>query len=130
MKIHIHKDIYSILTYAIAIVWIANGLFCKVLNLVTRHEQIVARILDNNHSRHLTIFIGCLEIIMAIWILVACLPKLNAIVQIVIVATMNILEFILVPDLLLFGKLNAFFALVFILVVYYHGFYLSKNKTN
>lgn len=122
--------IHKILTYCIATVWIANGLFCKVLNLVPRHEQIVARILGDDHSRLLTILIGLSEIIMAVWILSAYKTKLNAIAQIAVVATMNTLEFILVPDLLLWGKLNSLFAFIFILVVYYNEFILTKNNSN
>jgi uncharacterized membrane protein YphA (DoxX/SURF4 family) len=120
--------IYKILTYCIATVWISNGLFCKVLNLVPRHEQIVARILGDDHSRSLTIIIGLSEIIMAVWILSGYKTKLNAIAQITIVATMNTLEFILVPDLLLWGKLNSLFATIFILVVYFNEFYLNKKQ--
>lgn len=120
--------IHKILTYCIATVWIVNGLFCKVLNLVPRHEQIVARILGENHSRLLTILIGLSEIIMAVWILSGYKTKLNAIAQITIVATMNTLEFILVPDLLLWGKLNSLFAFIFILVVYFNEFYFNKKQ--
>jgi hypothetical protein len=98
--------IYKIVTYCIAIVWIANGFFCKVLNLVPRHEKIVARILGDEFSKPLTILIGLSEVIMAFWILSAYKTKLNAITQIVIVMIMNALEFILVSDLLLWGKLN------------------------
>lgn len=116
------------MTYCIATVWIANGLFCKVLNLVPRHEQIVARILGDNHSRLLTILIGLSEIIMAVWILSGYKTKLNAVAQITVVATMNILEFILVPDLLLWGKLNSLFAFIFISVVYCNEFYLNKKQ--
>jgi hypothetical protein len=121
--------VYKILTYCIAIVWIANGLFCKVLNLVPRHEQIVARILSDDYSRALTMLIGLSEIIMAVWILTAYKTKLNAITQIIVVAIMNTLEFILVPDLLLWGKLNSLFAFIFILVVYYNEFYLNKKQS-
>jgi uncharacterized membrane protein YphA (DoxX/SURF4 family) len=120
--------IYKILTYCIATVWIVNGLFCKVLNLVPRHEQIVARILGDDYSRSLTILIGLSEIIMAVWILSGYKTKLNAIAQIVVVATMNTLEFIHVPDLLLWGKLNSLFAFIFILVVYFNEFYLIKKQ--
>jgi hypothetical protein len=120
--------IYKILTYCIATVWIANGLFCKVLNLVPRHEQIVARILGDDYSRPLTILIGFSEIIMAVWTLSVYKTKLNAIVQIAIVATMNTLEFILVPDLLLWGKLNSLFAFIFILVVYFNEFYFNNKQ--
>jgi uncharacterized membrane protein YphA (DoxX/SURF4 family) len=120
--------IYKILTYCIATVWIANGLFCKVLNLVPRHENIVARILGDDHSSLLTILIGISEFVMAVWIFSGYKTKLNAIAQITVVATMNTIEFILVPDLLLWGKLNSFFAFIFILVVYFNEFYFNKKQ--
>lgn len=122
------KIIQNIFKYSIALVWIVNGLFCKVLNFVPRHEQIVARILGDEYSRLLTILIGISEIGMAIWFLSGKKSRLNTIAQIGIVATMNILEFILAPDLLLWGKLNSFFAFLFILVVYYYHFHLNKKN--
>ena len=115
------------LTILIASVWLINGLFCKVLHLVPRHEKIVTRILGDSHSRAITIIIGFLEIMMAIWILSGYKSKLNAILQIVIVATMNILEFILVSDLLLWGKFNIIFALLFISLVHYTNFVKGKD---
>lgn len=121
------KPIHKLLTFCIATVWIANGLFCKVLNFVPRHQQIVARILGIEYSRLLTIAIGCSEIFMATWILSCSKTRLNAFAQIAIVAIMNTLEFILVPDLLLWGKLNAFFAFLFIIIVYFNEFYLNKK---
>jgi DoxX-like family len=121
------KTLNKLLTYLIATVWIANGLFCKVLNLVSRHQEIVSRILGADNSRILTILIGLSEIFMAIWILSKIRTQLNAIAQIAIVATMNTLEFIIVPDLLLWGKLNSLFAFIFILVVYFNEFYLNKK---
>jgi hypothetical protein len=121
---------HKILTYCIATVWIANGLFCKVLNLVPRHEEIVQTItnVDRPSAYFLTFIIGISEVIMAIWILSGYKTKLNAIIQIGVVATMNTLELILVPDLLLWGKLNSLFAFIFILVVYYNEFHLNKEQ--
>jgi uncharacterized membrane protein YphA (DoxX/SURF4 family) len=121
------KKFHQVLTFCIATVWIANGLFCKVLNLVPRHEQIVARILGSKYSHLITLLIGIAEIVMAMWIFSGIKTRLNALAQIVIVAIMNALEFILVPDLLLWGKLNLFFACLFILLVYYNEFYLKKQ---
>jgi hypothetical protein len=118
---------HQLLTYFIGAVWIANGLFCKVLNLVPRHQGIVARILGNDHSRFLTLIIGLSEIAMAVWILSNLWPRLNAIMQIFVVAIMNSLEFFLAPDLLLWGKANAVFAFMFIILVYYNEFHLSKK---
>ncbi len=120
--------IHKILTYLIAVVWLINGLFCKVLNFVPRHEQIVGRILGNDYAKPLTILIGLAEIGMTIWILSRIKPKLNAVIQIAIVATMNILEFFLVPDLLLWGRFNAVVAAAFILLVYFNEFVLGKHS--
>lgn len=122
-------NIHKLLTYCIAGVWIANGLFCKVLNLVPRHEQIVARILGNDYSRLLTILIGLSEIFMAVWILSGYKTRINAIMQMIVIATMNTLEFILVPDILLWGKMNSVFALLLILIIYYNEFHISKKIT-
>ena len=121
------KNLHKALTLLISVVWLANGLFCKVLNLVPRHEQIVARMLGEDYSRPLTILIGLSEIIMAVWVLSKFKSKLNAITQILVVATMNTLEFILIPDLLLWGRLNSLFALLFISLVYYNEFVLNKK---
>jgi hypothetical protein len=118
---------HQLLTYLIATVWLANGLLCKVLNLVPRHEQIVATILGDEFARPLTVLIGLSEIIMAIWVLTRFKSKFNAISQMTIVVVMNTLEFILVPDLLLWGKLNSVFALLFVALVFYSEFHLNQK---
>ena len=123
-----NNRIHTILTYCIAMVWMANGLFCKVLNLVPRHEQIVARILGETYARPLTLTIGLAEIGMAIWVLSRIKSRLNAVLQMAVVAIMNTLEFFMVPDLLLWGKLNAFFAFLFVLLIYYHEFHWNKKS--
>lgn len=122
-----NKTKHKLITIFIAIVWIANGLLCKVLNLVPRHRQIVARILGNEHSKFITFLIGLTEIGMAIWILSDKYPRLNAATQIFIIAAMNALEFFLAPDLLLWGHANAIFALMFISIIYYNEFYVHKT---
>lgn len=124
-----HRIHHQILNSIIASVWLINGLFCKVLNLVPRHQQIVAQISGSGHARLLTVLIGISEIAMAVWILIGMWPRLNAITQIIVVATMNTLEFLLVPDLLLWGRANAFFAFIFILIIYYNEFRLNKKKS-
>jgi hypothetical protein len=64
---------------------------------------------------------------MAIWILSGFKSRFCAVTQIVVVATMNTLEFMLVPDLLLWGRLNSVFALLFIVLIYYNEFQLNKK---
>ena len=121
-----HKNVgatrQKLLSYLIAAVWLGNGLFCKVLNLVPRHQEIVARILGNADARGFTLLIGVSETGMAVWILVGIWSRLNAITQIVIIAAMNALEYFLAPDLLLWGRGNAVFAFLFILLIYFNEF--------
>lgn len=119
-----------LLTILISLVWLVNGLFCKVLNFVPRHQEIVARILGNEHSQLFTKIIGVSEILMFVWIISGIKSKWCALFQIFIIVLMNCLEFILVPDLLLFGRMNAFFAFLFVLTVYANEFILVKQKPN
>ena len=121
------KNKHRILTYFIATVWLVNGLFCKMLNLVPRHEQIVGAILGNDYARSFTFLIGLSELIMAIWVSLRYKTAFNAMTQMVVVGSMNILEFILVPNLLLWGRLNLLFAMFFIALVFYNEFVLNKN---
>jgi hypothetical protein len=122
------KLLYHIINYCIAAIWLVNGLFCKVLHLVPRHQQVVGRILGTANASLLTTIIGLSEIVMAIWIISKIKTKLNAIVQIVIIATMNAIEFLLVPDLLLWGRFNAVFALALIVLIYINEFKLQKPR--
>lgn len=115
----------KIIIYVVALVWLTSGLVCKILNFVPRHQEIVARILDNGHSRLLTVLIGTGEVIMAVWVVSKFKTKLNAITQIVVILAMNILEFILAPDLLLWGRMNIVFAFLFVGLIYYNEFYLT-----
>ncbi len=119
----------KIITYFLALVWLVNGLFCKVLHGVPRHEAIVNRIVGSYYSKELTIVIGLLEIVMFLWILSKFKSILNAIMQIIIVMTMNIIEFIQAPDLLLWGRFNMVFALIFSIIVYWNEFKLNSKRS-
>lgn len=119
----------NLTTGIIALVWFINGFFCKVLNLVPRHQEIVGRILGEQHAWFFTNVIGVSEILMVVWILSRIKGRACAIFQMAIVGTMNILEFILVPDLLLFGRMNIVFAFLFIVLIYVNEFILGKQDT-
>mgnify|MGYP000991720916 CR=1 FL=1 len=122
-----NEGLYKILNLGIAAVWLVNGLFCKVLHLVPRHEQIITRILGPTFAHPLAILIGSAEIVMAIWVLSRYRPRLNALTQIVLVSTMNVIEYLLAPDLLLWGKFNSLFAACFIALVFYQEFALRQK---
>ncbi|MBU7576558.1 MAG: DoxX-like family protein [Flavihumibacter sp.] len=115
-----------ILEVLIALVWLVNGLYCKVLNGVPRHEAIVARVLQLQEARGLTLLIGLSEIGIAIWIISRFKSRLAAIVQMLLVASMNLLEFLLARDLLLWGSWNSVFALLFIALIYFTEFVIGK----
>ena len=115
-------DVGNILNFVIAAIWVGFGLFCKVLGLVPRQQAIVARILGRAHARALTIAIGIAEICMAAWIISGIQSRANAVAQIIIIGSMNVLEFFLAPDLLLWGKANAIFASLFILLIFVNEF--------
>ncbi|SEF66954.1 DoxX-like family protein [Halpernia humi] len=121
------KLFHNLLTYFTAAIWLINGFFCKVLNFVPRHQMIVGEILGNENAFIFTKIIGFSEIAMAIWIITKFKAKINAISQMFIIALMNILEFILVPDLLLWGKMNIIFAFLFISLIFYNQFILTKK---
>jgi len=120
--------IHKILTILISLVWLINGLYAKVLGFVPRHQEIVARILGSEISFVAVKVIGALEICMFIWIISRKFSRLAAVMQIIIVMTMNILEFILVPDLLLYGRMNIIIALVFVCVVYVNEFIIKPKS--
>jgi len=121
---------YKFINYGIALVWLVNGLFCKVLNLVPRHGQIVAEILGDSYARTFTILIGLAEVVMFLWVLSEFKPRFNAFTQIFIVILMNILELFLVPELLLWGRWNAAFAILFVLVIYTNAFWVRGAYGN
>ncbi|WP_298506329.1 DoxX-like family protein [uncultured Maribacter sp.] len=120
--------ISKIITYIIALVWLVNGLYCKVLNQVPRHQEIVSHILGESYGPLFTILIGVSEVAMCIWVISRIQRRINAIVQMGIIAIMNIMEFFIVPDLLLWGKYNSIFAFLFIMLIYINEFHLRKGK--
>ncbi|PLB21071.1 MAG: DUF2071 domain containing protein [Flavobacteriaceae bacterium FS1-H7996/R] len=65
---------------------------------------------------------------MAIWIITGYKKRPNTIAQIILVISMNILEFIMAQELLLWGRLNLLFASLFAFIVYYNQFILKKNQ--
>lgn len=117
---------YRLLTYLIALVWLANGLLCKALGLVPRHAAIVARILGPTYAGPLTRLIGVAEIGMALWMLSGLYRRWCVVAQLLLVAIMNALEAWLAPDLLLWGRANALFASLFIALLYYYEFVVPR----
>lgn len=89
--------------------------------LVPRHAAIVARILGPAHAGLLTRLIGLGEIGIGLWVISGIKPRWCAWMQIALVLTMNSLEAVLAPDLLLWGRANAVFAVLFCGFIYFHS---------
>ncbi len=111
----------------LSVIWLINGFYCKLLNQIPRHQLIVSRILGNEYANELTKLIGIAEIIIAIWILSGFKSRANAVLQMIIIATMNTIEFFLAKDLLLFGAWNAVWAVILILIIYFNEFHLNRK---
>ena len=90
-----------ILRIATASVWILFGLVFKVLNVVPRHEAIVATILGSAVAGPVTLLIGFAEMVMGLWILSRWRPRSCAAAQTIAIVTMNALELSLARDQLL-----------------------------
>jgi hypothetical protein len=120
------RSLKNCISFLIAAVWVINGLYCKVLNMVPRHQLIIANILGNNYASQFTKIIGSLEIMLAIWIISGIKTRLCAVIQILLILSMNIIEFVLTPYILLFGKFNIVVALFFCCLVYINEFGVNR----
>lgn len=118
---------HQVIRFFIALVWLINGFFAKVLGVVPRHQKIVAHILGSEFAKQITTIIGFLEILMAVWILSKIESKTSSIFQIVLILSMNLLEIAFVPELLLWGKFNFIFAILFVVLIYYNEFILTEK---
>lgn len=66
---------------------------------------------------------------MVVWVLTRIKSRISAVFQMTIVGAMNIFEFIFVPELLLFGRMNIVFAFLFIVLIYVNEFILGRQDT-
>lgn len=82
-----------------------------------RHQEIVGEILNLESPYFLSIFIGIGESLLAILILLNWQPKAVAISQVGLILIMNLIEFMLVPEMLMFGKWNLFLAFILSLAI-------------
>jgi hypothetical protein len=86
----------------------------------------VEEILSTAHPKTITHLIGYAESIFALVILSGIARRLIALTQITFILLMNIIEFILVPDLLLFGHGNLLIAICFSFLIYLNEFIYQK----
>lgn len=119
---------YQLIIVLQAVVWLVFGLFGKILPTNSRHVEIVSEILSIQQATPITQAIGIGEILIGFWILSGMARKTVTVVQILLVLSMNIVEFLLVPHLLLYGNLNLIFAVVFATLIYLNEFQWKRTK--
>jgi len=90
--------------------------------------MIVTRIFGEEHAALITKTIGILEILMAVWIISGIKSRWCALVQVIVIAIMNIIEFMLAPDLLLFGRINAIVATFLIVIIITNEFIYNRSR--
>ncbi|MEO6954664.1 MAG: DoxX-like family protein [Polyangia bacterium] len=81
--------------------WLVFGLVFKLARAVPRHERIVARILGERVAPVLTRLIGVGEGLVGLWMLSGLFLPWCALLQTVLVVTMNAIELTKARDLLL-----------------------------
>ena len=122
------KKVQRLIDWILASVWLVMGLYCKVLGQVPRHEAIVGEIMSVNVAIWLTPLIGVGECLLAIWIATGRYRKVSTGLQILLVITMNVLEFTIAVDHLLWGPINILCALLFCTLVYWNAFILYSKS--
>jgi uncharacterized membrane protein YkgB len=94
----------KLIRLSIALVWLYQGLWCKVLGGVPRHQAIVSAVpfIGPAAGRVALIALGLVECTIAIWVLSGERMREAAIVQTALLATMNagglIWAWRLIPD--------------------------------
>jgi len=81
----------KLIRLSIALVWFYQGLWCKVLGGISRHEAVIASVpLIGPAAGHtVLIALGLLECGIAVWVLLGRWMRRAAIVQTVLLAAMN-----------------------------------------
>src|SRR5258708_25252282 len=89
---------------AIASVWLYQGLWCKLLGRVPHHREIVGMVpfLDATQAHRALLTLGFLECVVAVWVLSGIRARAAALMQTVLLGSMNAAGLIwasrLIPD--------------------------------
>jgi DoxX-like family len=89
---------------SIALVWMYEGLWCKVLGHAPRHEAILTSLplLTTAEAHSLLLALGCLECVIGVWVFSGWRPAQGALIQTALLVGMNagglIFAARLVPD--------------------------------
>jgi hypothetical protein len=76
---------------AIALVWIYQGFWCKLLGRAPHHQKIVgtAPFLNPSRARQALVVLGLIECVLAAWVLSGIRPHEAALMQTLLLVSMN-----------------------------------------
>jgi hypothetical protein len=77
---------------AIALVWLYQGLWCKLLSHEPRHRNIIGTVpfLDGAQARQALAVLGGLECVLALWVLSGFRAHEAALIQTLLLVSMNV----------------------------------------
>jgi hypothetical protein len=116
----------SLSQIVIGTVWVFHGLYSKILNGIPRHQQIVGRVLGHKISRPATKAIGCLEMLLGLWVFSGVARVECAAVQTLAILGMNTLEILLAADLLISAIGMVVLNLAFLAVIWHWALAVPK----
>ena len=129
LRLWASHPLIATLTLATAGVWFLFGIWFKVLGMVPRHRSIVAAILGEAAAGPAVVLIGAAETAIAFWILSGIYPRLCAVVQSIVIATMNTLELSFAHDLLLAPTLMVAANVLFLIIVWLCAFKIPTTRS-
>jgi hypothetical protein len=76
---------------AVALVWIYQGFWCKLVGHAPHHQKILetAPFLNCSRARQALVGLGCFECVLAAWVLSGIRPREAAVMQTVLLVSMN-----------------------------------------
>jgi uncharacterized membrane protein YphA (DoxX/SURF4 family) len=81
----------ALIRIAIALVWLYQGLWCKILGRMPRHEAVIgaAPFLNGARGHAALMALGFFECVLAVWVLSGGKPRAAALVETALLAGMN-----------------------------------------
>lgn len=110
----------------IGMVWVFHGLYSKILNGIPRHQLIVGRVLGERIARPATKAIGCLEVLLGLWVFTGIARVECAVVQTLVIVGMNTVEIILAGDLLISAMGMVMLNFGFLAVIWHWALWAPK----
>jgi hypothetical protein len=124
----LHSQTFETLSQVgIGMVWVFHGFYSKILNGIPRHQLIVGRVLGERLARPATKAIGCLELLLGLWVFSGVARVECAVVQTLAIVGMNTVEIIMAGDLLISAIGMVMLNLGFLAVIWHWALWAPRS---